>query len=134
MNTKTLLGVKLNGQEKTNNCNKSEIPNNFIIPSTHQIESLNLLFNVTYPDLRTFYFNPYFITSRFILTTKNNFVDEINDMLIHRFSDDATVYTSIDETIQPNDPCQFEDFLHNLHPANLPSYRLTLKKSIQLYY
>ncbi|KAG5589602.1 hypothetical protein H5410_040116 [Solanum commersonii] len=93
-----------------------------------EIESLNLLFNVTYPDFHTFYSNPSFITSRIILTTKNDFVDEINDMLIHRFPNDATVYTAIDETIEPNDQCQFEDFLHTLHPANLPPYRLTLKK------
>ena len=36
-----------NGQEKTNNCNKIEIPNNFILHFTDEIESLNLLFNVT---------------------------------------------------------------------------------------
>ncbi|KAG5604450.1 hypothetical protein H5410_025942 [Solanum commersonii] len=117
-----------NGQEKTNSCNKIEIPNNFVIPFTDEIESLNLLFNVTYPDFHTFYSNPSFITSRIILTTKNDFVDEINDMLIDRFPDDATVYTAIDETIEPNDQCQFEDFLHTLHPANLPPYKLTLKK------
>ncbi|KAG5597399.1 hypothetical protein H5410_038631, partial [Solanum commersonii] len=104
-----------NGQEKTNNCNKIQIPNNFVIPFTHEIKSLNLLFNVTYPDLRTFYSNPSFITFRISLTTKNDFVHEINDMLIHRFPDDAT--------------CQFEDFLHTLHLANLPPYRLTLKKN-----
>ncbi|KAG5612826.1 hypothetical protein H5410_024107, partial [Solanum commersonii] len=118
-----------NGQEKTNNCNKIEISNNFIIPFTYKIESLNPLFNITYPDLHTFYSNPSFITSRIILTTKNDFVDEINDMLIHRFPDDATVYTTIDETIEPNDQCQFEDFLHTLHPTKLLPYRLTLKKN-----
>ncbi|KAG5611758.1 hypothetical protein H5410_023039 [Solanum commersonii] len=119
-----------NGQEKTNNCNKIDIPNNFIIPFTHEIESLNLLFNITYLDLHTFYSNPSFITSRIILTIKYDFVDKINDMLIHRFPDDATVYTTINETIEPNDQCQFEDFLHTLHPSNLPPYRLTLKKNV----
>ncbi|KAG5594043.1 hypothetical protein H5410_035275 [Solanum commersonii] len=118
-----------NGQKKTNNCNKIEIPNNFVIPFTEEIESLNLLFNVTYPDFHTFYSNPSFITFRIILTKKKDFVDEINDMLIHRFPNDATVYTAIDETIEPNDQCQFEDFLHTLHPANLPPYRLILKKN-----
>ncbi|KAG5620967.1 hypothetical protein H5410_006185, partial [Solanum commersonii] len=107
--------VLLSMGQKTNNCNKIEIPNNFIIPFTHEIESLNLLFNVTYPDFRTFYSNSSFITFRIILTIKNDFVDEINDMLIHGFPDDAT--------------CQFEDFLHTLHPTNLPPYRLTLKKN-----
>ncbi|TMW84665.1 hypothetical protein EJD97_024684, partial [Solanum chilense] len=87
-----------NGQEKINNCNKIEIPNNFFIPFIDEIESSNLLFNVTYPDLRTFYSNPSFMTCRIILSTKNDFVDEINDMLIHRFPNDATVYTATDET------------------------------------
>lgn len=41
-------------------------------------------------------------------------------MLIHQLSNDATVYTAIDETIEPGDQCQFEDFLHTLNPANLP--------------
>ncbi|KAG5596940.1 hypothetical protein H5410_038172 [Solanum commersonii] len=41
--------------------------------------------------------------------------------------EDFIVYTAIDETLEPNDQCQFEDFLHTLHPANLPPYRLTLK-------
>ncbi|XP_060186850.1 uncharacterized protein LOC132616445 [Lycium barbarum] len=118
-----------NGQEKTNNCNRIEIPQNFIIPFTNEIESLNLLFNVTYPDLHTFFSNRSSITSRIILTTKNDFIDEINDMLIHRFPNDAKVYTAIDETIEPNDQCQFEDFSHTLHLANLPPYRLTLKKN-----
>ncbi|XP_060178375.1 uncharacterized protein LOC132608360 [Lycium barbarum] len=118
-----------NGQEKTNNGNRIEIPQNFIIPFTNEIESLNFLFNVTYPDLHTFFSNPSSITSRVILTTKNDFVDEINDMLIHRFPNDAKVYTTIDETMEPNDQCQFEDFLHTLQPANLPPYRLTLKKN-----
>ncbi|KAG5569583.1 hypothetical protein H5410_059349 [Solanum commersonii] len=34
-------------EKKTNNYNKIEIPNNFVIPFTHEIESLNLLFNST---------------------------------------------------------------------------------------
>ena len=67
---------------------------------------MNLLFNITYPDLRTFYFNSF----RAIFTTKNVFVDEINDMFIYRFSESAKVYTIIDENIEPNDQCQFKEF------------------------
>ncbi|KAG5578806.1 hypothetical protein H5410_049433 [Solanum commersonii] len=42
-----------NGQEKTNSCNKIEIPNNFVIPFTDEIESLNLLFNIKAFPLQT---------------------------------------------------------------------------------
>ena len=41
--------------------------------------------------------------NRAILTTKNSFVDEINDMLIGRFVGEETEHNSFDETIVPND-------------------------------
>ncbi|XP_070005176.1 uncharacterized protein [Nicotiana sylvestris] len=87
-----------NGKEETNNSNKIEIPRNFVIPFTPETQSLNQSFNVTYPNLHTFFSNPSSMTSRVILTTKNNFVDEINDMLIHQLANNAKIYTAIDET------------------------------------
>ncbi|KAG5580030.1 hypothetical protein H5410_050657 [Solanum commersonii] len=118
-----------NGQEITNSNNKIEIPRNFIIPYTIEIESLNQLFRATYPNISTFFSDLSSITSRVILTTKNDFVNEINDMLIQQLSNDAKIYTAIDETLEAADQCQFEDFLHTLNPVNLPPYKLTLKKN-----
>lgn len=118
-----------NGKEKTNSYDRVEIPHNFIIPFTNETQSLNLLFKVSYPDLHTFFSNPSSMTSRVILTTKNDFVNEINDMLIHQLPNDAKIYTAIDETTEPSDQCQFEDFLHTVNPHNLPPYKLTLKKN-----
>ncbi|KAG5570085.1 hypothetical protein H5410_059851 [Solanum commersonii] len=108
-----------NGQEITNSNNKIEIPHNFIIPYTNEIESLHQLFRATYPNISTFFSNLSSITSRVILTTKNDFVNEINDMLIQQLPNDAKIYTAIDETLEAADQCQFEDFLHNLNHANL---------------
>lgn len=68
------------------------------------------------------------MTSRVILTTKNDFVDQMNDLLITQFPGDPKTYVSFDETIEPNDQSQYEDFLHTLHPAGLPPHKLTLKK------
>lgn len=69
------------------------------------------------------------ISSHVILTTKNYFVDEINDMLIVKFPERARTYVATDETVEPNDQSQFEDFLHTLHTPGLPPYRLTLKEN-----
>ncbi|XP_070017912.1 uncharacterized protein [Nicotiana sylvestris] len=59
-------------------------------------------------------------SSRVIMTTKNNFVDEINDMLITQLLGDSRTYVAFDETTKTNDQSQYEDFLHSLHPAGLP--------------
>ncbi|KAL3361944.1 hypothetical protein AABB24_014672 [Solanum stoloniferum] len=117
------------GKEKTNDHGKIQIPHSLIIPFTSEKESLNLLFRNTYPDLYTCCTKTSFITSRAILTTKNDFVDEINDMLISQFPNTEKVYIAIDETIDPKDQSEYEDFLHTLNPTGLPPYKLTLKKN-----
>ena len=73
--------------------------------------------------------NSSFLTSRVILTTKNDFVDEINDRLIAQFPKEAKTFIAIDETVEPNDQSQFEGFLHSLNPAGLPPYKLILKEN-----
>ncbi|XP_016496333.2 uncharacterized protein LOC107815289 [Nicotiana tabacum] len=118
-----------NGKERKNDKSKIEIPRPLIIPFTTEKDSLNHLFKVTYPDLYLTHSNTSFITSRAILTTKNDFVDEINDILISQFSTDEKVYLATDETIDPKDQSEYEDFLHTLSPPGLPPYKLFLKKN-----
>nr|XP_018623819.1 ATP-dependent DNA helicase PIF1-like [Nicotiana tomentosiformis] len=117
-----------NGQEKTNIHDKIEIPNCFVIPFISENQSLDLLFRVTYPNLHTCFYDASSMTCRVILTTKNDFVDEINDLLIAQFPGDPKTYVAFDETIEANDQSQYEIFLHTLHPAGLPPHKLTLKK------
>nr|XP_009781589.1 PREDICTED: uncharacterized protein LOC104230465 [Nicotiana sylvestris] len=105
-----------NGKENKNDKNKIEIPRPLIIPFTTEKDSLNHLFKVTYPDLYLTRSNISFFTSRAILTTKNDFVDEINDMLIAQFPADEKVYLATDETIDPKDQSEYDDFLHALNP------------------
>ncbi|XP_070026003.1 uncharacterized protein [Nicotiana sylvestris] len=78
----------------------------------------DLLLRVTYPDLHTCFSDVSSITSRVILTTKNDFVDEINDLLIAQIPGDPKTYVAFDETIEANDQSHYEDFLHTLHPAD----------------
>ncbi|KAG5586190.1 hypothetical protein H5410_046624 [Solanum commersonii] len=68
-----------------------------------------------------------FPTSHVILTTKNDYVHDINDMLISKFPNTARSFIAIYEIVEPNDQSLFEDYLHTLNPANLPPYKLTLK-------
>ncbi|XP_019255007.1 PREDICTED: ATP-dependent DNA helicase PIF1-like [Nicotiana attenuata] len=118
-----------NRKEPLSSENKIEIPNSFIVPYTTEQESLNVLFETTFPNMHDFFCDASFVTSRVILTTKNDFVDEINDMLIGKFPKEAKTFVAIDETCESNDQSQYEDFLHSLNPVGLPPYRLTLKEN-----
>ncbi|XP_027086616.1 uncharacterized protein [Coffea arabica] len=62
-----------------------------------------------------------------ILSTKNNFVDEVNDILISKFPGEAVEYLSFDKTLNPNYQGQYEDFLNSLSQSGLPPHRLILK-------
>ena len=62
-----------------------------------------------------------------ILSTKNNVVDEVNDILISKFSGEVVEYLNFDETLNPNHQGQYEDFLNSLSPNELPPHRLILK-------
>lgn len=118
-----------NGQERITSANKIEIPNSFIVPFTTEKESLDNLFTLTYPYLNSSGSNASCTDSRVILTTKNNFVDEINNMLIDKFLGKAKTFVGIDETIESDNQTQFEDLLHTLNPVGLPPYILSLKEN-----
>ncbi|KAG5626225.1 hypothetical protein H5410_011443 [Solanum commersonii] len=115
-------------QLKINSQGKIEIPRSFVLPFTDEKDSLNILFKLVYPNLYTSASNISFITSRAILTTKNDFVDEINDMLIMQSPSTIKVYIVVDETLDPKDESEYEDFMHTLNPPELPPYKLSLKK------
>ncbi|KAM3375745.1 hypothetical protein P3S68_014459 [Capsicum galapagoense] len=119
-----------NGNEKQNSQGKIEIPQSLIIPFTIEKDSLNILFKVTYPDLYTSPSNISFAISRAILATKNDFVDEINEMLITQFPTNAKVYAAIDETSDPKDQSEYGDFMHTLNLPGLPPYKLSLQKKL----
>ncbi|XP_016452101.1 uncharacterized protein LOC107776705 [Nicotiana tabacum] len=70
-----------NGKEPLTCENKIEIPNSFIVPYTTEQESLNALFETTFPNMHAFFRDASSVTSCVILTTKNDFVNEINDTL-----------------------------------------------------
>nr|XP_009791378.1 PREDICTED: ATP-dependent DNA helicase PIF3-like [Nicotiana sylvestris] len=108
-----------NGKEKVTSTNKIEIPASFIVPYTTEKESLDKLFTITYPDLHTFFSSSSCTSSHVILTTKNDFVDEINDMLVTRFPEEAKTFVGIDETIEPTNQSRYEDLLHSLNPPDI---------------
>nr|XP_043614267.1 uncharacterized protein LOC122586333 [Erigeron canadensis] len=101
------------------------IPTSMLIDKHSKSASLDALINSVYPNIQSF--SSSCALNHAILTTKNIFVDEINDLLIQKFPGEPTEYSSFDETIDPNDQTQHEDFLHSLTPNGMPPHRLFLK-------
>lgn len=63
-----------------------------IIPYKDDISSKFQLVNCVFPNLILNEHNAHFMTNRTILTTKNEFVDELNQILIERFPGDSIEY------------------------------------------
>lgn len=63
------------------------------------------------------------------MTTKNGFVDEIINRLITQFPTNAKIFIATDETIEPNDQIQFEDFLNSINLPGLLPHKLLLKQN-----
>lgn len=116
-----------NGTEPTDGENSVTIPPLILLRHENDSDSLSKLIHSVYPDLQETPNNHSFLLNRAILTTKNSFVDEINDILIHKYPGEATEYLSFDETINPHDQTQFEDFLNSITPNGLPPHKLVLK-------
>lgn len=72
-------------------------------------ESLKKIFATTYSNLDSFYSNSSCTDFLVILITKNDFVDEINTMLIDRFTGRSKKFIGTNEAIEFNNQIQLED-------------------------
>jgi len=98
-----------------------------IIPYIDKHTSLNVLIEHVFPDLETFATNPEAMVQHGILTPKNDYVDEINQLLINRFPRKEVIYHSFDKTKEPSQQGEHEDLINSLTPNRFPPHILVLK-------
>lgn len=79
------------------------LPSSMLIQGCNDVNGLEALMKYVYPNifLTPATFSP--TCNGAVLTTKNTFVDEINDTLIYKLPGEEIEYFSLDETIDPND-------------------------------
>ncbi|XP_027157487.1 uncharacterized protein LOC113759080 [Coffea eugenioides] len=116
-----------NGTEPTFGDSKIQLPLSILIPFVNDVVSLNQLISVVYPSLNDFIHNSSSVTNRAILTTTNDFVHDVNNLLIQRFPGQETRYMSFDETLDPSKQADHGDFLNTIQPPGLPPHELILK-------
>ncbi|KAL8049007.1 hypothetical protein ABFX02_07G104800 [Erythranthe guttata] len=106
-----------------------KLPSNMLVPFVDEATSLDCLINDVYPNLDTFVQNPLSFINRGLLTTKNDCVDELNDLLIERFPGQMKEYVSFNRTTDPLQQGEYEDFLSTVSPSGLPPNMLRLKEN-----
>nr|XP_027108929.1 uncharacterized protein LOC113728764 [Coffea arabica] len=91
--TEYLLRIE-NGTKPLISNNSIQIPASMLIRYTNEEESMNTLIRTVFPDLNAFCQDNFSAINRAILTTKNDFVDQINQRLIVQFEGQLQEYTS----------------------------------------
>ncbi|WVZ90742.1 hypothetical protein U9M48_037015 [Paspalum notatum var. saurae] len=115
------------GTEETNSSGEIHLPDEVCVPYTKSDTDLDGLIDCIFPRLDENMSNTSYITSRAILSTRNDWVDMINMRMIGRFQGDQMVYHSFDSAV--DDPHNYypPEFLNTLTPNGLPPHILKLK-------
>ncbi|ONM52829.1 hypothetical protein ZEAMMB73_Zm00001d019382 [Zea mays] len=115
------------GTEDTNSDGDIRLPDEVCVPYSGSDNDLDNLIDFTFPNLNENMSDSTYITSRAILSTRNDWVDMINVKIIDRFQGEHMVYHSFDSTM--DDPHNYypPEFLNTLTPNGLPPHVLKLK-------
>ncbi|XP_066311551.1 uncharacterized protein [Miscanthus floridulus] len=103
------------------------LPHDICIPHIREDSDLDTLIDYIFPNLNMNMSSKDYITSRAILSMRNNWVDMINMKMIDRFHGKEMLYHSFDCAV--DDPHNYypEEFLNTLTPNGLPPHVLKLK-------
>jgi hypothetical protein len=116
-----------NGTEETNDNGEICLPKNICVQHKTGDSGLDTLIDSIYQMDNTSLTDPNYITSRAILSTRNECVDRINLKMIERFQGEEMIYHSFDSA--EDDPHNYYplEFLNTLTPNGLPPHMLKLK-------
>jgi hypothetical protein len=115
--------LRIGGGSEETNCNgEVHLPDDICIPQTGKDNDLDTLIDYIFPALNANMSNKSYITSRAILSARNDWVDMINMKMISRFQGDEMVYHSFDSAV--DDPHNYypSEFLNTLTPNGLPPH------------
>ncbi|ONM35627.1 DNA helicase-like protein [Zea mays] len=110
------------GTEESNNDGDVRLPDEVCVPYTGNDCDLDRLIDDIYPNLNENMSNTSYITSREILSTRNDWVDMINMRMIDRFQGEQMMYHSFDTAVDDPNNYYPSEFLNTLTPNGLPPH------------
>jgi ATP-dependent DNA helicase PIF1 len=114
-----LLRIR-NGIEETIRDDYVRLPDDIVIGYTDTEVAVNKLIQDVFPSLEEHATSATYMSSRAILSTKNEHVDKLNAMMIERFSGDEKVYHIFDNVVDDPQNHYPIDFLNLITPNGLP--------------
>ena len=106
------------------------------IDEKEQQKSMNDAINFTFGDITTKSAMPEwmeFVSSRAILATTNDFVNNINQICLDRLPGDEVIIPSADSTVDLDDATHYPvEYINSLQISGMPPHRLNLKKGAVL--
>ena len=109
-----------NGTEETIGDDYVRLPDDILIGYTDNEESVNKLIQEVFPSLEKNARSSAYMSTRAILSTTNEHVDQLNASMIDKFLGKEKVYhsfNSVDDDSRNNYPI---DFLNSITPNGLP--------------
>jgi ATP-dependent DNA helicase PIF1 len=91
------------------------------------LKDLDTLIESIFPNLNANMTNKDYITSKAILSTRNDWVEDINLKMINKFHGGEMLYHSFDEAVDDPHNNYPQEFLNTLTPNRLPPHVLKLK-------
>uniref|UniRef100_A0A8I6Y211 ATP-dependent DNA helicase n=1 Tax=Hordeum vulgare subsp. vulgare TaxID=112509 RepID=A0A8I6Y211_HORVV len=116
-----------NGTKETDEQGNIRLPQDICVPPTGDSVELEKLIDHVFPALDHNMSDPNYMTSRAILSTKNDNVDKINKRMIERFQGEEKIYHSFDSVEDDPHGYYAPEFLNNLTPNGMPPHALKLK-------
>jgi hypothetical protein len=116
-----------NGTEDTIGDDYVRLPDDIVIGYTEDGKAINKLIEDVFPSLHANATSREYMSTRAILSTKNEHVDDLNDKMISRFPGEEKVYHSFDSIEDDLQNNYTIDFLNSITPNGLPPHTLKVK-------
>jgi hypothetical protein len=115
-----------NGTEKMFADDYVSLPEDIVIDYKDE-DSVDHLIDCVFLDLSNNASSVHYMRERGILCTRNDYVDEINARMIHRFPGKENVFYSFDSVEDDPHNNYPQDFLNSITPNGLPPHELRIK-------